>query len=181
MKVIPLKGKHGIGKFALVDDEDYYGLIRWKWQVNYYGYVFRHDYDPITQKVRCVYLARFLMNAPKGSLVHHIDHDPLDNRRENLQICDKVQNAQSSVVREGRKYKGVSFHKSAQAWEAYIQVDKKKIYLGVFTNEIEAAKEYDRAATEYFGEFALLNFPGEPLNVITIEEGEVKDGKENNK
>lgn len=54
-------------------------------------------------------------------------------------------------------YKGVSWNKATSKWRAYIQKDGKLHHLGLFTDEIEAAKAYNKAATEMFGEFANLN------------------------
>jgi len=39
-----------------------------------------------------------------------------------------------------------------------ITVNGKRIYLGSFKNELDAAKAYDRAAKKYHGQFASLNF-----------------------
>ncbi|GAH24783.1 unnamed protein product, partial [marine sediment metagenome] len=39
--------------------------------------------------------------------------------------------------------------------------ERKRINLGYFRDEIEAAKAYDRAAMKYHGQFASLNFESE--------------------
>jgi hypothetical protein len=56
-------------------------------------------------------------------------------------------------------YIGVSWSKVAGKWHAYIKVSRKRIHLGLFTDILEAARAYDDAATEHFGEWAHLNFP----------------------
>ena len=56
------------------------------------------------------------------------------------------------------RFKGVSFVKRLGKFQAYIG-SKPKRYLGVFTSEESAAREYDRVAIEIYGEFARPNFP----------------------
>lgn len=64
-------------------------------------------------------------------------------------------------LRNKSGYRGVCWKKGA--WEAAITVttktSKKTIYLGRFQDVIEAAKTYDRAAVQYKGDKAKLNFP----------------------
>lgn len=57
----------------------------------------------------------------------------------------------------GSKYKGVSWHKSTNKWQAGISMNKVTKYLGVYSSEEEAALAYNKAALELFGEFAYLN------------------------
>ena len=62
-----------------------------------------------------------------------------------------------SYKNSSSKFKGVSWHKRDQKWQAYITINKKRKYLGYFNNEKEAAKIYNAAAKELFGEFARIN------------------------
>jgi hypothetical protein len=57
------------------------------------------------------------------------------------------------------KFKGVRLEKRAGKWRAQIKINKKYIYLGLFSDEEEAARAYDLKAQELFGEYAALNFP----------------------
>jgi hypothetical protein len=110
---------------------------------------------------RAVFMHRHLMQVDPGILVDHKNGDGLDNRRRNLRACTHAQNTQNArkFKRGSSAYKGVSWHTPAGKWQAQIQVDKKKMCLGYFDNEVLAAKTYDRAASKHFGEFAALNFP----------------------
>lgn len=57
------------------------------------------------------------------------------------------------------KYKGVS--KAKNKWRATIVSDGVVKHIGVFENEIDAARAYDQAAKDIHGEFACLNFKEE--------------------
>ncbi|MGD9110451.1 MAG: AP2 domain-containing protein [Phycisphaerales bacterium] len=94
--------------------------------------------------------------------VDHINCNALDNRRANLRIVTRMQNAKNrskSKKKCSSIYKGVSWNKSSKKWCALIRANHKPIYLGYFDDEIEAAKAYDAAAKKYHKEFACLNFP----------------------
>ena len=106
-----------------------------------------------------------ILKVPKGMVVDHINNDGMDNRSANLRAATKAQNSRNrkkflkSDGSKQSKYKGVSWHKKTHKWEASITFERKSIYLGIFKNEIDAAKAYDEAAKKYHGQFACLNFP----------------------
>lgn len=156
MKKIPLTQ----GKFALVDDADYDWLMQWKW------YAIRNDkgswYAQGYVYNKHVRMHRLIIKAPSGVDVDHINGDGLDNRGHNLRLCTNSQNQHNQKTRRkgtSSIYKGVSWHRSSKRWQVLINYNKERIYLGLFTNEIEAAKVYDKKAIELFGEFARTNFP----------------------
>ncbi len=71
----------------------------------------------------------------------------------------QIQNVRKTVGAAASRFKGVS--KSRSRWQARIKVDGQAIYLGVFIDEEKAARAYDVAAREHFGEFASVNFKKE--------------------
>ena len=107
-------------------------------------------------------LHRLLMNPPKGMMVDHINHNGLDNRRENLRICTHAENQHNSRKQKNNTsgYKGVYWDKSKKKWRAQIKKDNK-IHIGMFDIIEEAARAYDAKAKELFGGYAQLNFPEE--------------------
>ena len=92
----------------------------------------------------------------------HINGDGLDNRRSNLRRATHGQNmANKGRYRNNTSgFKGVSRRRSGR-WFAQIQAQGTHRYLGQFDTAEDAARAYDAAAVEAFGEFARLNFPQE--------------------
>ncbi len=156
----------GEGEFTIVDAADYYRYGKFKWSVvgtgkNLYAVRNVKVGPKLTTITR---LHREIMNAPRGLLVDHRNNDGLDNRRSNLRLATNSQNQcnkRKTRSKTSSKFRGVYFDKRRMLWQAYIRYNGKRIYLGKFDDEIEAARAYDRAAREYHKEFAKLNFPEE--------------------
>lgn len=160
MKQIPLTK----GYVAVVDDEDFERVNARKWHA-------------LVGKSRAVYaertvrgedgkqshllMHRFILGITDPKVeVDHRDHDGLNNRRGNLRACSKLQNQHNQQKPRGKssKFKGVSWFKHCRRWAAQIMVKGKAINIGYYKTELEAARAYDAAAKEHFGEFAHVNF-----------------------
>jgi hypothetical protein len=158
MKTIPLTN----GGFTLVDDEDFDSLSRFKWRQDR-GYVWRFSTVAEGMRKRRVVMHRVITNAPDGMLVDHANRDKLDNRKANLRVCTETENHHNQHRDPSKKksaYKGVSPNRGA-TWRARITVNKTLIHLGTFVNQVDAAKAYDKAAIEFFGEYARPYFTEE--------------------
>lgn len=139
---------------ALVDDEDFDECMKYRW-VKSKGYA-----KAYIGKRRYILIHRIIMHEKKGEVIHHIDHNKLNNQKSNLRFCSHKENIRNQVKQKrntSSKYKGVTFHKKLNKWQSSINVDKKYKYIGIFDLELDAAKAYNEAAIKYFGEFALLN------------------------
>jgi hypothetical protein len=159
MKLIPLTR----GKFAQVDDEDYEYLNKFKWCATYISgiwYAKRGIYIKETQETKMSLMHRDIMNVSDRKIkVDHVDHDGLNNQRSNLRTATQSQNIAHMLNREkgSSRFLGVYWNKRINRWISEITKDYRKIHLGTFKNEIEAAKAYNEAAVRLHGEFANPN------------------------
>ncbi|MGA2323997.1 MAG: HNH endonuclease [Sedimentisphaerales bacterium] len=159
----------GEDEWTILDQQDYYRFGNLKWTISGNGKKFyaTRFLKIAPGKTKTLSLHRAIMNAPKGLVVDHINGESLDNRRANLRLATQSQNSCNKRKRKNTssQFRGVSFYKPQGVWNAYINVAGKRIQLGYFDSEIEAAKAYDAAARKYHGEFARLNFPEEVESV----------------
>jgi hypothetical protein len=144
--------------FALVDDEDFCFLNKWKW-CNVRGYAERKTIkNGKNFHVRMHRLILGLKNT-KNVEVDHIDRNRSNNQKSNLRICTVSQNHANAIIQKRNKsgFKGVIWRKRAKKWEAQIGVNKKKVYLGIFSDINKAAIAYNDAALKFYGNFSRLN------------------------
>jgi len=152
-------------KYAKVDPADYKRLRGYEWLAKKGRksfYALRRVPTGKAGKEKLVYMHQEVIEVADGMVVDHINHDGMDNREANLRPATYSQNLYNRKKRSGAtqsKYKGIYWRKKNRKWQAQITFERKRICLGYFRNEIEAARAYDRAAMKYHGEFASLNFP----------------------
>lgn len=157
MKKLPLSQ----GKFALVDDQDYRNLSKWKWTFQPPCYAKRVVFFGRNQKPqsKSILLHRVIMNPQKGTVVDHIDGNGLNNQRSNLRIATHAQNHQNTGIMSTNTsgYKNISWSKQHNKWRVRFMANKKEIHIGRFDRIGDAVKAYNKAVSKYHGEFAILN------------------------
>ena len=150
------------GCVTLISDCDYDWLMQWKWYVAVRRggpAAVRNSLRGEGGKRRTIYMSRQIIRAPTGTYVDHANHQTLDNRRANLRVCTNAQNVANQRKQAGcsSRFKGVHRNEQRGKWQASIRASGKPTHLGLFTDELDAARAYNAAAIEEFGMFALLN------------------------
>lgn len=156
---LALSGSQGEGKFVLFDEEDLPLVKQYRWTGMSNGWgTYAKACAP---GKRTILMHRMILGITSPNVyADHINHDTLDNRRSNLRIATPSQNAYNSRASSNGKssrFKGVTWVRRRGRWQAYICISGKHRHLGYFWNEVDAARAYDAAAQEFFGEFALTN------------------------
>ena len=144
------------GYFALVDDEDYERVSRFKWSAAVrkhavYGY---RQSGPKKKRVN-VMLHAFILDPPDGLEVDHVDRNGLNNRRSNLRLATRSQNLANTKLsrRNSSGVKGVRYDKERNKWRAEISATGIRYFLGRFDTKEEACGARSEAAGRLHGEF----------------------------
>lgn len=153
-------------------DLDDYDLVRqYYWSVNSSGYASSYYFTRDNNGKRIHHtklLHRIIMNAPNNMDVDHINHNKLDNRKNNLRLCSSQQNDYNNSLskRNTSGVIGVSYDKRLEKWRSYITFEGEWINLGIYFNKEDAIIARLTAELKYFKEFA----PQQHLfNVYNIE------------
>jgi hypothetical protein len=140
---------------------------RFKFDICDFGKVILHSWYPsgegnsnktcITSKG--IFLHRYIMNAPDGLEVDHVDQDRMNNCRSNLRICTHQQNQFNQPLQSNNTSGviGVRFYKQRNKYVARIKLNGKDIHLGYYETILEATQARDEGAKLLFGEFAVFN------------------------
>jgi hypothetical protein len=153
------------GYLAIVDDEDFERINAFNWRAlpSSDNIIYGARTEQKDNKVTNIMMHRLILGVTDKSL--HVDHkngNGLDNRKENLRLVTRNQNMRNLTrirVNNTSGYRGVCFEKSSGKWMAYIYIDGKQKKLGRHLDPKDAARAFDNAAREIFGEYCgKLNF-----------------------
>ena len=146
------------GFVAIVDDEDYERLSKYKWCCHY-GYAIRGVAAGVRRRTT-VQMHVEIMGKIDGLELDHINGSPLNNRKKNLRHVTRSQNMQNQkAVRKNSlsKYKGVQRRRDRGTWMAIIVFKGRHYMLGCYKSERDAAWVYNVWAESLFGKYARLN------------------------
>jgi len=159
---IPLTQGHS----ALVSQEDYEWLSQWKWFAwwNPSGRAW-YAVRSVKSPHGTVRMHRQILGLEKGDHRQgdHINHDTLDNRRENLRVATPSQNTQNRRAPNNNTsgHKGVSYRPCKKKWRASIRAEGRQIHLGYRDSKQECVELYRQAEIRYFGEYACAEQKGQ--------------------
>lgn len=117
-----------------------------------------------------LFLHRAVTECPADKIVDHANRNTLDNRLCNLRVCDVADNNHNIYVCRGKsQYKGVVTDTRCRRRPWFAQVrwfDGIRTHVwrfGGYVTQEEAARQYDKMARIFYGEFARPNFPQEAV------------------
>lgn len=152
-----LSGEYGIGytsntnKPFYFDLEDYDRIKDYCWFANAYGYI-ASKYNS-----KIIFLHKIIMDTT-DKIIDHINHNTTDNRKNNLRIVTKSQNAANHNILRNNTSGVTGVDKRIDGkWRARIRINNKIIFLGNYTDFNDAVRARKQAEEKYFGQYSYDN------------------------
>lgn len=166
VKIFCYNRKSELSGVLTIDKEDF-ELCK-----NYTWYIVKNYASTRPPGKEPIKIHHLLLNHTPSKLleIDHINTDGLDNRRCNLRLSTIAQNRynRKKHIDNTSGYKGVYWNKQKNKWCANIQKNHTNYHLGFYSNLLDAAMAYNKAAKEIHGSFAILN------KIPLIRRGNVK-------
>lgn len=151
---------YNVHKTYVIDADDYPIISKYKWVSDKNGYAKSANTS--------IYLHRLLLNAKIGQQVDHINLNILDNRKENLRICNNSLNSSNRKPYNKLNIKGVEKHKNGK-YSAYLRKDNKQYHSPCYNSKEEAA--FARYILEQlFINEKLTQFSSEYINTLSLKQ-----------
>jgi hypothetical protein len=121
------------GLFAIVDDEDFERLSKWKWHANLQSSRF---YAARTLKKILMHNVVLGHAQNRKIVVDHINRNSLDNRKCNLRLVTQSEN----LLNHKRKQDGIVYRGDfPKPWRLRIRIGKyKRKHIGIYATRQEA-------------------------------------------
>ncbi|MEQ8226783.1 MAG: HNH endonuclease [Rhodospirillales bacterium] len=143
-------------RVAVVDAQDAHIIKQYRWRRGGTG----GGYAVARVKGSTVYMHRLIMGAGAGEIVDHANGDTMDNRRSNLRLVTRSENAANRATTENASgFRGVVFHPLKNRYQGRVSKDGGT-YRGPYRRKAEdAARDFDALARGLYGACCSFNFP----------------------
>lgn len=134
------------GKETVIDRNDLPKVMGYRWHAKRHRMTYYAATDIYRDgKKTTIDMQTLLVQAIAGRQVDHRDGNGLNNKQYNLRSVTPRQNCQNLHIRKTSRFPGIYWNKLCEKWQAYVTVNRRAIYLGLFAAEKTAAEAYRSA------------------------------------